>query len=66
MSRYPEINPEVVKAVEEAAKHRILAPTTKELARQHKISSASITRIIRAARRRLLASSLTHLSQSKK
>ncbi len=66
MSRYPEIKPEVIKAVEESAIHRILAPTDKELMRQHGLSRASIFRIIREARQRLQAESMKQLSQSGK
>lgn len=61
MSRYPEISVEVRKAVEEAALPRIIAPRDKELlVRFPGISRATLYRIIREARQRLLR----QLSQS--
>ena len=46
------IAPDVVKAVEEAARLRIEAPSDKELQQRFKISRASIFRIIQAAKKR--------------
>lgn len=61
MSRYPEVSIEIRKAVEEAALPRIIAPRDKELlVRFPGISRATLYRIIREARQRLLR----QLSQS--
>jgi hypothetical protein len=47
-----QINPDVVKAVEEVALRRDQLPTDKELMAKHGLSRTSLFRIMRAARRK--------------